>query len=116
MEALLGTKSLINVKGETICVDEALKEKDVLGLYFSASWCGPCQGFTPQLSTFYKAYSENKKFEIVFVSSDKDEVQFVEYFKKMPWLALPFENRQAKKKSFKKIQSQRYSNFDFTRR
>ena len=34
-----------------------------------------------------------KKIEIVFVSSDKDEASFKEYFDMMPWLALPFQER-----------------------
>jgi nucleoredoxin len=32
-----------------------------------------------------------KKIEIVFVSSDKDEASFEEYFEMIPWLALPFQ-------------------------
>ena len=34
-----------------------------------------------------------KKIEIVFVSSDKDEASFKEYFDMMPWLTLPFQER-----------------------
>jgi Thioredoxin-like len=30
--------------------------------------------------------------EIVFVSSDRDEQSFAQYFRTMPWLALPFDN------------------------
>merc|ERR1712159_475708 len=37
-----------------------------------------------------------KKFEIVFVSSDRDEGAFKEYFAEMPWLALPYADRDAK--------------------
>ena len=29
-------------------------------------------------------------FEVVYISGDKDEKTFVEYFGRMPWLALPF--------------------------
>ena len=35
-------------------------------------------------------------FEFIFVSSDRDEASFNEYFAEMPWLALPFSNRKAK--------------------
>ena len=34
--------------------------------------------------------------EIIFVSSDRDEEGFDEYFGEMPWLALPFDNREKK--------------------
>lgn len=65
--------------GKTVC------------LYFSAHWCPPCRGFTPQLVEFYNELkNKGEDLEIVFVSSDRDEESFVEYFGSMPWLALPF--------------------------
>jgi nucleoredoxin len=35
-------------------------------------------------------------FEVVFVSSDRDEGQWASYFAEMPWLALPFNDRGRK--------------------
>jgi len=64
------------------------------GLYFSAHWCPPCRAFTPELAKFYKKMTD--KLEIVFVSSDEDEAQWAEYFAEMPWLALPFVDRDRK--------------------
>ncbi|KMT07242.1 hypothetical protein BVRB_6g148750 [Beta vulgaris subsp. vulgaris] len=61
----------------------------ILGLYFSASWCPPCRGFTPSLIEVYKELSSKGDFEIVFISSDRDEESFQGYFSKMPWLAIP---------------------------
>ncbi|XP_071790233.1 nucleoredoxin-like [Asterias amurensis] len=73
---------------------EELKGK-VLGLYFSAHWCGPCRGFTPQLVKSYNKMKEDgKNLEMVFCSSDRDEASFMEYFKEMPWLALPFGDKR----------------------
>jgi nucleoredoxin len=66
-----------------------------IGLYFSAHWCPPCRGFTPQLAEWYKA-GLREKMEIIFVSSDRDQKSFDEYFKEMPWLALQYESRDAK--------------------
>ncbi|MBP3302030.1 MAG: hypothetical protein J6L64_02700 [Opitutales bacterium] len=71
---------------------EVVKKLDgkFVGIYHSASWCGFCHFFTPQLIAFYK---KNKKdFEVVFVSGDKSEKQRRAYAKssKMPWLAAPF--------------------------
>lgn len=68
----------------------------VFGLYFSAHWCPPCRGFTPQLAEWYQKSLKAKGFEIVFVSSDKDEGQFKEYFAEQPWLALDFTDRKRK--------------------
>ncbi|KAK4269926.1 hypothetical protein QN277_023020 [Acacia crassicarpa] len=68
---------------------ENLKGKKV-GLYFSASWCGPCKRFTPTLVEAYNEVSAKGDFEIIFVSADEDEDAFKGYFSKMPWLAIPF--------------------------
>jgi len=72
-----------------------LKSNDVLGIYFSASWCGPCRAFTPELiKTYNKLKQEGKKFEIVFASGDQDEAAYTSYFSKMPWKAFPFEDKR----------------------
>lgn len=68
-----------------------------IGLYFSAHWCPPCRGFTPKLAEFYKNGLKDK-MEIIFVSSDRDESSYNDYFGEMPWLALPYDKREAKEK------------------
>ncbi|KAL7196859.1 hypothetical protein ACSBR1_036803 [Camellia fascicularis] len=62
---------LIRNNGDLVKFD-SLKGKKV-GLYFSASWCGPCQQFTPNLVEVYNELSSKGNFEIVFVSADEDE-------------------------------------------
>ena len=71
---------------------EALNEAEVVGLYFTASWCGPCRQTTPQLAELYRKLRKKHgtAFEIVCVSFDESEEKFESYFQKMPWLALPF--------------------------
>jgi len=72
----------------------SVKSNTVVGLYFSAHWCGPCRNFTPKLITTYnKLRAEGKKFEIIFVSSDRDETSFNEYFSTMPWLSVPYSKK-----------------------
>ena len=68
----------------------------IVAIYFSAHWCPPCQRFTPVLAD---AYGElpRKTFEIVFISSDRDEDSFNKYFAEMPWLALPFSDASARR-------------------
>lgn len=74
-----------------------LLDGKVVGLYFSAHWCPPCRGFTPQLAEMYKAAKEKGlPFEIIFASSDRDEESFKEYFESMPWVALPYADRALK--------------------
>ena len=76
-----------------------LGEKKVVGVYFSGHWCPPCKLYTPQLKEFYKQVKQGpyaNKFEIIFVSSDRSDEQFTEYFLTMPWTALPYEEREKK--------------------
>jgi len=68
-----------------------------VGLYFSAHWCPPCRGFTPKLAAYYNKVKETTdNFEIIFVSSDRNQGAFDEYYAEHPWLALPFSNRDMK--------------------
>ncbi|CAG5130102.1 unnamed protein product [Candidula unifasciata] len=92
--SLLGSQ----VQGKEGTVDVAsLSDNDVVGIYFSAHWCPPCRQFTPVLADYYKKLrADGRKFEIVFVSSDKSEDECAEYYAGMPWLILPFSDRQRK--------------------
>lgn len=71
---------------------KTLKGKFV-AVYNSASWCGPCRMFTPELVKFYK--KNQKQMEIIFKSADKSEEAMIAYAKKnkMKWLAIPFGKR-----------------------
>ena len=98
LSKLIGDKVITNSKKETSTKVFEGGGK-VLGLYFSAHWCPPCRAFTPQLAKWYekvKLSSNGEKFDIVFLSSDRDEVKFLEYFKEMPWYAVPYEDRDLK--------------------
>jgi len=80
-----------------------LKDKYLM-LYFSAHWCPPCKAFTPVLSEAYtKLKAERDDFELVFVSSDRNEESFQEYFDEMAFCALPFEYRDEKSALSKKF-------------
>ena len=89
--------------GKTVNTDTTLSGKTVM-IYFSAHWCPPCRGFTPKLCDFYNNFKKtNSDFEIVFVSSDRDEAAFKEYYGEMPFLGLPYSNRDAKAALSKKF-------------
>ncbi|KAF1319008.1 Nucleoredoxin, partial [Globisporangium splendens] len=71
--------------------EDALQNKKIVGIYFSSKSCLPCREFTPLLATVYEEMvEEHPEFEIVYVSSDKDDDEFTNYFHEMPWKALPF--------------------------
>jgi len=91
---------------DTVSTATALEGKKAVALYFSAHWCPPCRGFTPKLCEWYTANLKAKGLEIVFVSSDKDEGQFDEYYATMPYLALPYSARDLKNKLSKKYKVQ----------
>ncbi|CAF4424312.1 unnamed protein product [Rotaria socialis] len=82
--------------------DKTYKRK-IIGLYFSAHWCGPCRNFTPLLSELYQEFHKEKNVEIIFISHDHDEKSFHDYYMSMPWLALNFKDRKKKEELAKKL-------------
>ncbi|XP_024993483.1 probable nucleoredoxin 1 [Cynara cardunculus var. scolymus] len=79
---------LVRNNGDQVAI--ATLQGKRLGLYFSASWCPPCQRFTPNLVDVYDELVAKGDFEVIFVSADEDVESFNGYFSKMPWLAVPF--------------------------
>lgn len=87
----------------TVKTVEALADKEAVAIYFSAHWCPPCRGFTPKLGeNFNKLVEAGKKVQIVFASSDRDEGAMKEYHESMPFLALPYSEREKKESLAKK--------------
>jgi len=89
--AAIGAAS-VNKDKETVVTAAALGDKKHVFLYFSAHWCPPCRMFTPKLVEFYKNNGGGKDFEIVFVSSDRDEAAMYGYMSEvgMQWISVPF--------------------------
>jgi nucleoredoxin len=126
MESLLGSSLLIKANSPNEKTTTALKGKDLVLLYFSASckfrftvcWhfmvflgffrinaynpqtgYPPCRAFTPLLVSFYNNCAKDGKVEIVFVSSDNSVQSFNDYYGKMPWLSIPVDPGTAHIKS-----------------
>jgi nucleoredoxin len=81
--------------------EDATKPAKYYVFYYTASWCGPCQQFTPSLVQWYEE-NKNDNFELVLISSDSDEAAMEGYAakKKMPWPQLKMRKVQDFKKSF----------------
>ena len=79
----------------------ASKPEKYYVFYYTASWCGPCQAFTPSLVEFYEK-NKNDKFELVLITSDDDKDAMEDYAaeKKMPWPSLKLSKADDFKKKF----------------
>jgi thiol-disulfide isomerase/thioredoxin len=68
--------------------NDATAPKKYYIFYYTASWCPPCQAFTPSLVAFYNDHKkDNSNFELVLITSDRDKDQMEKYAvaKQMPW-------------------------------
>jgi thiol-disulfide isomerase/thioredoxin len=70
----------------------ALKAAKRMLIYFSASWCPPCQAFTPQLVEWYKAHGDAATMPLLFVSHDHDAAAMRQYMSDdhMPWWGVAY--------------------------
>lgn len=79
--------NLVRLDGKSLkkCEDATKPEKFYV-FYYTASWCPPCQAFTPALVDWYND-NKNDNFELVLITSDRDEDAMEDYAKskKMPW-------------------------------
>jgi nucleoredoxin len=101
---LLGDKLVSGT--EEVAAGDALAGSKAVALYFSGHWCPPCRGFTPKLAEWYNESLKAKGLEVVFISSDRDEEGFKDYFAEMPWKALPYADRERKEKLSNKYKVQ----------
>ena len=94
---------LVKLSGKSLKKFELTERpKKYYVFYYTASWCGPCQQFTPSLVKFYEKHKSDQ-FEIVLITSDDDEDSMENYAaqKKMPWPQLKLKDVSDFKKEFK---------------
>jgi thiol-disulfide isomerase/thioredoxin len=80
----------------SLLTGSVLKDRTVIGLYFSADWCTPCQTFNPLLKNLYSCKrahcNETNRnippFEVALVSRCRDARASEHYFSTMPWSAM----------------------------
>ena len=96
-DEMLIPEKLLDVSGNFFS-SESLNQK-YIGLYFSASWCGPCRKFTPKLVEFRNKFSD--EFEVILIGGDGSSKAQANYMKKysMPWYAMQNQSTEAKSAS-----------------
>jgi len=93
-QALAGKLVALEAGGLRPQSPERLAGVRFFALYFSASWCGPCRAFTPELVDAYgKIRALYPEFEVVHVNRDRSPAAMAVYLRedKMPWPALAWE-------------------------
>jgi nucleoredoxin len=86
---------LVAIRGKSLSPVSAarLSGTKFYAIYYSAHWCPPCRAFTPELVDAYKKIKARRpEFELIFVSSDKNEDAMKDYMLEagMPWPALRY--------------------------
>lgn len=77
--------------------DDVLAAKTVIGILFAAEWSPPCRAFVPLLGACYEDIAEiHTDLEIVYVSGDRAQASFDEFYEVMPWAAIPFDENSTK--------------------
>jgi nucleoredoxin len=74
-----------------IPLDHALKSY-FIGLFFTASWCPPCESFANELKEVYQeANSKEKIFEVIQISNEKSEKDLENHIRtdKRNWFYVP---------------------------
>jgi thiol-disulfide isomerase/thioredoxin len=84
----------------SVPTSDVLSNTRLVGIYFSAHWCPPCRRFTPMLIEAYNHLKEefpSHGLEMVFVSSDRSDSEFNQYYASMPWAGMPYQDRTKQK-------------------
>lgn len=95
--------NLVKLDGKSLKPTPLVKPSKYYIFYYTASWCGPCQAFTPSLVEFYNQTKPgNGNFELVLITNDSDQDDMTKYAvaKSMPWPQLKFSKVEAFTKKF----------------
>lgn len=107
-DLLVGREATVLIHQLTIChhlIDTESKhvavsdlEGKIVVLYFSIGAFTCCAEFTPVLAQIYRKLKEAREsFEVVLVSLDDEKSSYEQDLASMPWLAIPFEDKNRQK-------------------
>ena len=103
VRSLLGKAKITDKDGNAVSMD-SLKNK-YIGLYFSGYWCSPCRKMTPILADIY---NKRDDFEVIWVTMDGSKSAADTYYKKMPWVRLPYSEAKGLGRDLFNAVKQRY--------
>ncbi len=63
-------------------------------IYFASSWCPDCTPITPLLKKAYEDQHSDGKFQVVYVSSDRNEAEMMKSYNDShgSWNCVPFDS------------------------
>lgn len=78
--------TVVSTEGKVIRLNDLMKEKKPIIIYFMATWCPYCAEDYATLSGFYKNYEDNLTFISISLDLSEDLLELKEYKNKYPEL------------------------------
>jgi hypothetical protein len=88
-EELLGPKLITNSKLLKSSTVGCLQDQALIGLYFASKFNGDSKRFNPHMLDFYYSAAQQNRLEVVYISSDRNRMDFQDFYGRMPFLAMP---------------------------